>query len=337
MPIFRSQRGESLIGPIVAVLLIVVVVFALFGGITYKSVPPDKIGLHYSGGPIDGTKFQQVIDPGSGNQFLGLNEKLYLLPATQRTYSVARDGSGDEGKPDAISAPSSDDVPMTFEVDVNFLLNDDPEVIREFFEDICLHNECWKLDKAVTDDEGWRQMLRARLRPQLQNAVAQAAKKFTAADLYSDADTLKAMNAEVSANLKDAVNRNLGGPYFCGLNPTEDNPCPDFSVIISNPLPPKGTLDALAATAAEVEAKNTAQAEAEKKLIAAEGEAAAKITSAKGEADAQRERAKSPSLSPEQIEYLKAQALLACAQNTNCTLVITNDDTGVNVNASPGG
>ena len=53
---------------------------------------------------------------------------------------------------------------------------------------------------------------------------------------------------------------------------------------------------------------------------------------AQGEADSQRARASAPPLTAEQVDYIRAQAMQACASNTNCTLVITDGGANTNIN-----
>ena len=112
-------------------------------GATFKAVPVDKIGLHYSGGLFQGQHFKGVISPGTHTKYYGEFDRIYLLPSTQRTYIVSKDPqAGDVKAADFISAPSSDNVPFTFEAAVYFKLNPKPSVLRQFFEQICLHDNC---------------------------------------------------------------------------------------------------------------------------------------------------------------------------------------------------
>ena len=70
----------------------------------WKSVPPDKIMLHYTGGPIQGQHFKEVVPPGTHTKLYGVLENYYLLPATQRTYTFSRDpNAGDKAGTDYIS------------------------------------------------------------------------------------------------------------------------------------------------------------------------------------------------------------------------------------------
>jgi regulator of protease activity HflC (stomatin/prohibitin superfamily) len=315
---------RNLSGRVIAALAAVVVL--VIGGVvvlamaTWDAVPPDKIMLHYTGGPFDGTHFQEVVQPGTGTSFYGLLENLYFLPATQRNYIIDKDpNTGDKGAGDVVVGVSSDNVRFEFEAAIYFKLNTDPKTIRQFFEQICLHDHCTDLSNGG----GWDKMLDQYLRPQIENSVRLEAGKYTREQLYRDPDTLKAMQADVEAELKDRVNTNLGGPYFCGPDSTAVT-CTDFRVVLKNPTPPQNVADAYADTAA-----------AAQQVATAKNDADAKVQAAEGERDAQNARAASTPLSQAQIDYVLAQATLACAQNSNCTLVITPGGTGVNVNTGP--
>jgi hypothetical protein len=108
-----------------------VLLVTLASVVTWRATPVDKIGLHYTGGPIEGTKFVSVIEPGTGRRLLGLADELVLLPVTQRDYTASHD-DGSDGPP--IVAPARGGVEMQFDVAAYFTLNTgerrDPGVLR---------------------------------------------------------------------------------------------------------------------------------------------------------------------------------------------------------------
>ena len=315
------NRDWPIIGAFVAVIVFVMgLVF--WGMASYDSVPPDKIMLHYTGGPIDGTHFVEVVQPGTGTSIYGLLENLYFLPATQRTYIIDKDpNTGDKNQIDYLVGVSMDNVTFTFEAAVYFKLNTDPQTLRLFFEQICLHDDCTNLGNG----KGWDKMLAQYFRPQVENAVRLEAGKYTREQLYRDPDTLVAMQKDISQVLNDRITKAIGGEFFCGPDATATN-CPNLTVIIKNPTPPDNVAAAYNDTAASSQ-----------KVVTAQNDAKAKVAAAQGEKDAQDVRSQSAPLTEAQIEYIKAQALLACAQNTNCTLVITDSPGGaVNVNTGGG-
>ncbi len=325
-------------GPIAAVAAIIVVVIMALGFMitaTYEGTPPDKIGLHYSGGPFDGTHFEGVLKPGTSNKMLGLDENLYLIPSTTRTYIISKNAKeGDVAGADSISAPSADRVAFTFEAAVSFTVNsdstDDYATLRQWFEEICLHDKCYT-------DDGWDKMLARFFRKPLEFAIAQEAKKYDSADLYGNPKTLAAMNKAISASLADDINNNIGiKNAFCGPNESAGSRCGEFGVIIKSPTPPGDVIEAYNATKASAQKVQTAKQDALAAKETANGKAEAARAAAEGDRDAQDTRASAKELTPAQLNYLYQQALLECAGNENCTLVVTPDGGG-SVNVNTGG
>ena len=70
-----------IVGGVVAFVALVVLIVMATG---FKKTPRDEVGLSYGGGPIEGAHFQQVVEPGHGLFFNGVQDKLYLYPVTQR-------------------------------------------------------------------------------------------------------------------------------------------------------------------------------------------------------------------------------------------------------------
>lgn len=324
------------IGSVVGLALAGIILVAIFGG-AWRSTPVDMIGLHYSGGPIEGVKFQGIIEPGSGTRFLGIADNLYLLPVTQRDYTAST-APGADGGP--IIAPARGGVEMQFEVAAFFTLNTGEQVVRQFFERVCVKFDC-------TTDEGWDEMLRINFRGPIEQAIQQTIRQFTVDELYAgqtssggrggaDTDeeavaTLELVQETIAAGLRQNINEVLGGPYFCGptFNRAEPDVCPDFEFQITSAFPTSEAVrNAFAENAASLQ-----------EIITAQNRAQAAVAEAEGQRQAQ-EALNNLYSDPAYIAYLEALAMQSCAQNANCTLVITNDDSGgVNVNtggAPPG-
>jgi regulator of protease activity HflC (stomatin/prohibitin superfamily) len=309
-------RGRS-IGALGVLGVIVVAGLAWLSGATFKGVPVDKIGLHYSGGVFQGQHFKQVINPGTHTKYYGEYDRIYLLPSTQRTYIVSKDPqAGDVKQADFISAPSSDNVPFTFEAAIYFKLNPKPEVLRQFFEQICLHDNCTDLSPGG----GWDKMLAQYFRPQIENALRIEIERYDRDHLFRDPDTLLAIQKAIGPVLTERINSVLGGQFFCGPDATSAS-CPTFAFVLKNPTPPDNVVKSYSDNAASAQ-----------DVITSQNQAKAKVVAAQGEADAQRARASAPPLTAEQVDYIRAQAMQACASNTNCTLVITDGGANTNIN-----
>lgn len=321
MSSMSSKIIVGAVGGVIAVLAGLIVLVIFIQG--WRSVPPDKYMLHYTGGPIQGQHFDEVVAPGTGTKFYGLAENYYFLPATQRTYTFSRDPNvGDKAGIDFVAGTSTDNTVFTFEATTYFRLNPKPEVIHAFMDNICFHES--RSGSGICTDlkpgGGWDQMLERYFRPEVELAVRLEVGKYDRDHLFQDPVTLLAINNDVGDVLKQRINAALGGDYFCGPAASEDA-CTDFGFVLKNPTPPDNVRDAYNATAAS-----------KQNVITAENDAKAKAAAAQGDADAQAIRAAAPSPTPDQIAYIRAQAMQACASNSNCTLVITDGGTGVNVN-----
>lgn len=321
-----DEYSPGFIAGCVAVVLAIIVGVFFLVTMTWASVPPDKIMLHYTGGPFQGTKFKEIVQPGTGTKFYGLRETLYYLPITQRSYTFSSDpNQGDRASVDFLSGPSSDNVIFRAEATVYFKLNTEPHALQQFMEQVCLHESkggegnCTDLG----DGKGWDQMLNTYFRPAIEQAFTLAVRKYDRAHLYSDGPTLTAVQDEVGKSLKQRIAEKVGGEYFCGPDATASS-CPDFGFVVKNMLPPDNVIAEYANTAAAAQSQVTAQ-----------NAAAAKVAAAQGDADAQNIRASAVPLSPEQNDYIRAQAMQTCASRDGCTLIITDGGANVNINATP--
>jgi len=322
----RIFGGVAAAGAVVLIGLVLVISF--FAG--WKATPVDQLGLHYTGGPFEGQKFVEIIEPGSGNKFLGLQDKLILLPVTQRDYTASGD-DGSDGPP--IVAPARGGVEMQFEVGAYFTLNTSSDVIRRFYERVCVKFGC--------DSEfGWDEMLRINFRRPIEQAIQQSIREYTVNELYAgkpEAGTsteeeataiLVRVQDQIAADLKENINTILGGDYFCGPTFDRANPdvCPDFEFQITSAVPTSESVrDAFAENAASQQAVVTAENLASAEVAKAEGQARAQAALNGLYAD------------PNYIAYLNALALQECARNSNCTLVVSPNDTNVNVTPRPTG
>lgn len=309
--------------------VVALIVISLFAG-AFASTPVDKIGLHYTGGPIDGTKFAGIVQPGSGTRFIGLLDKLVELPVTQRDYIVSlHPEEGDRRGPDSIVAPARGGVEMQFEIAAYFTLNTSPQVVRRFYERVCVKFAC---DTEV----GWDQMLNNNFRKPIEQAIQQRVREHTVNELYAgqasaetgttdeDAKSLLVkIQEDVAHDLKENINRILGGNYFCGptFDRADPDVCPDFQFQIISATPTDDSVrNSFAANAASQQA-----------IITAQNNAQAKVAEAEGQRKSQ-EALNNLYADPNYIAYLNALALQQCAANSNCTLVVTPGGTNVNVN-----
>jgi hypothetical protein len=274
----------------------------------WKSVPVDKVALHYTGGPIQGEHFEEVVAPGTRTRFYGLLEHLYELPATQRNYIMSKHpDEGDTRRAEYVGAPSADKVVTEWESATYFKLNTQPEVLRQFFEQICLKYRCTDLSPG----RGWDHMLADTFRQQIVAAIQEQARQYSSEDIYANRDTLLRMQEDIGRTLKRRVNEALGGEFFCGPGFRPEVPdCPEFGFVIKEVTLPANVQDQYNANRAS--------------LLAVER--------AKAEAQSQAALRSAPELTSGQLAYIRAQAELECARRPDCVLVVGNGNTAVQVN-----
>lgn len=293
---------------VVGALVALVAMFSLFVQ-GWKAVPVDKVALHYTGGPIQGEHFESVVAPGSKARFYGLFDSLYELPVTQRNYIMSKHpDEGDTRRAEYVGAPAADRVVTEWESATYFKLNTRPEVLRQFFEQICLKYHCTDL----SPEGGWDRMLADTFRQQIVAAIQDEARRYSSEDVYANRDTLLKMQSSIGSTLKQRVNDALGGEYFCGpgFRP-EAADCPEFAFVIKELSLPANVKDQYNANRAS--------------LLAVE--------KAKAEAQSQAALRAAPEFTPGQLAYIRAQAELECARRTGCVLVVGTGPTAIDINA----
>lgn len=309
---YGMTEGGIVVCIVAGVMVAITLVAAIFAW-PFAKTPADKIALSYGGGPFEGAAFQRVVQPGSGLVLNGLMDKWYEYPVTQRNYIVSLNkDEGDRGVEDQIHAASSDGVAIGWELASYFKLN--TGLIRQFHETLGLKYHAWSTS-------GWDKMLNDTLRQQLENAVQISSKQFTAEQIYKDSTVIQKVQDDIASSLKDSVNHSVGAAFFCGPTFDRRHPevCPDFQVVVKKPTLPQSVID-----------QYNNQKASELGIQVAKNNADAKVKEAAGVKEQQ--AALAQSVTPEYLDLLRAQAMQACASNPNCTLVITQGGTGVNVN-----
>lgn len=299
----------KIIGTAVLAIFVIFLLFCMFAW-PFKKAPADKIALSYGGGPFEGAKFQGITEPGSGLKFNGWFDKWYEYPVTQRNYIVSKDiAEGDKKQEDFIEAPSSDKVPIQWELSVYFKLN--TNIIRQFHEIVGLKYQAWT-------DAGWNAMLQQTFRQQVEAAIQRESRKHTSDEYQSSSAVLEQVRINFASNLKDSINTVLGAQYFCGPNfDRNKQDCPDFEVVIKRATLPDSVVQSY------TDQKNSANA-----IVTATNQATAAQEVAKGQKLAQ-SALQGIYTDPNYIEYLRALALQKCAENGNCTIISAPTGTGV--------
>ena len=339
----RHVREHHLEGPGIPRLAVLVaagiagiigLVFLIIFISGWRSVPPDKLLLHYTGGPVQGTHYKEEVSPGTRTTFYGLLENYYFLPATQRNYIISGDPNrGDRHGVDTIVTRSKDKVSMTVEAAVYFKLNTRTNdirgfrggTVRRFFEQVCLHEfggsgNCTDLSPGG----GWDKMLDQYFRPQIDQALRAEIGKYEYQPEWQDPAVRFEIQSTIGPLLKERINRALGGEFFCGPD-SNNQRCTNFGFVLQAVNPPKDVADAFSQTAAAAQLVQKANQDAN-----------AKIAAASGDAEAQRIRAAAPPVPAAATAYIKAVAEQACASNPSCRLIVVDGGTGATVQIPPG-
>lgn len=302
------------------------------------STTADTVGIQYGDGPIEGEHYETVVEPGSGQKFLGFGDKIIRVPINQREYTFCANvrtddnDAGCDGEPIVVTALGGAE--LAFSGGVTFELNTGDEVVlRAWYEEI--GRKFGAVDADGVDNDGWDEMLRVNMRGPIEDALQQEVRGFSADAIYAGVpaegenvsgeaaqSTLTVVADRLAATLKDTINDYAGGDYFCGPGYERENPgeCPDFEFIITEVTPSQQVKDAFDRNVASRQGVVDAQNRAEAAAVEADGQRRAQ------------EALQGVYTDPGYIEYLRALALQECAKNAGCTMV---QGTGANVNVTP--
>jgi hypothetical protein len=215
----RNERGQAGV-VIVVILLAILGIGGLVAALnSFHSTPGDHYGVVYGGGPLDKKSYVKTLHPGSGLSNVGVFNKVYEYPSTQRTFIVDPAG-GDSAA--SISTVTKDKIEVDWVATTYFKLNS--AKLEAFHQNIGFKYHAWT-------EDGWNQMLAESLKPQIASALQTASRKYTVAELYSNQDAIIAIQEEVAADLRENVNNALGDDYFCGPGEVKGG-CADFQFII---------------------------------------------------------------------------------------------------------
>lgn len=217
----RPPRGAAVAVGIVVLIALLALVPGASSGLA--KTPRDRVGISYGGGPIEGTHFQRIVQPGSNLFWNGLFDTLYLYPADQQNYIISKTPAEGSQVAESVRAPSSDRVQVEYQVAVYFKLNTD--LLREFHEQLGLKYNAYT-------SNGWDRLLRDTFRQQIENALQEESRRSEIADLYGDADLLIAIQERVQATLSQRLTAALGNQFFCAPTFEPGGECGDPTFVV---------------------------------------------------------------------------------------------------------
>lgn len=300
--------------------------------------PADEIWLIYNAGTSENKNFKECVEPGTEGPGV-VDDEIFALPTSLRTWAVAADGSGDTKDPFVVGSAPDDGgqagPQLNIWATVDFYLNTNCEggatsPVVQFWEKT--GRRAWVDGHGVSVDgedgfkeDAWRKMLQNTL-VSVEGALLQAeARKYRPDDLDTNLnDVWSKMEGELSSKFNAAVREKVGGDYFCGVayNRAQKD-CPPLKIDITG----IDYNDPGIQTARNNVRKALEDRKAE--LIKAQGE----LEKANLLAQANR--------NPNYLEFAKLEAQVelarlqleaakACSANPNCTVVVGVSG-GVNV------
>ena len=203
----RERIGSETAGRLGCVPYVVVgavVGVVLLFAVTWGSTGVKEIGLHYSGGPIEGQEFVGIIPPGQPPRPVGLADDVIKLPNNQRTYIAGMSSGADSA---VVTATNADGNNVEFETSMTFNIPTEPETVSNFYEDICTkYNKC--------QGEGWGLMLDDYLRKVQETILQSVSRDMTSEKMAQDPDALAEIGQQVNERLPDQIERTMGGSYI---------------------------------------------------------------------------------------------------------------------------
>ena len=191
-------------GLIIWAVVIVAALMITLVSVTWASTGVKEIGLHYSGGPIEGQSFDNVIAPGQPIRPIGIADSVYKLPSNQRTYITGDSSGADSG---VITATNSNGNQVEFETSMTFQVNTTPDVVSAFYEDICTkYQNC--------QDAGWNLMLDDYLRKVQETTLQSVSRSISSEDMAKDPDVLTNIGQQVNERLPAQIESTMGGAYL---------------------------------------------------------------------------------------------------------------------------
>jgi hypothetical protein len=214
-----------------------------------KKTPRDRVGISYGGGPFEGVHFQRMVQPGSNLFFNGFFDSLYLYPSDQVNYIVPQQptpppttqttqttqagqqqaqagqqqAQASQPAADAVVAPTSDRVQVSYQVAVYFKLNIDE--LRDFHEQLGLRYQAYTT-------AGWNNLIQDTFRQQIENALQEETRKVAVADLVGNADLLVELQDNVQTKLTQRLETALGQRFFCAPTFRPGKACGDPTFVI---------------------------------------------------------------------------------------------------------
>lgn len=312
------MRNRRVLAPALLVLV-------LGAGCTVKNVDEAHVGVGYTEGPLEGKHFDGMVEPGGSRTVF--NDKVHELPTRQITWIM----SNNNGDAPALTITAEGGEKLLMGLTVRGFLNTRESTVEQFFPEICQKDRtdaegtviegCWE-NASEAGPLGWILMLTDAFGDPAIAVANDVASTFDAEKLRYDSETKRRFEREFASAFREQQKRMIGNSgYFCGPGYDRDETdrdsdawCPDLAVQVTGIIYESEALENVKS--------EQALAEEQEQLAVQEAETAV------AQQAAQNARA-----TPQNLELMEKEAMLACANRDGCNLSITviNGETDVAV------
>jgi hypothetical protein len=321
---------------------------------------PDEIGLYYTKGSVEGTKFQECVEPSTKGPGT-VNDEIYWLNTGLATWNIQPEG-GDTAEP--ITAGTKPDatgqagpqvhVWATTEFYLNSDCTDENGQETTAAPVVLFWEKTGRRYKVTADirDGNWKNMLLNTLVPVLNRTMQSVTRNFTADELDANiGDTWAKAEALMRDEFTAQLRAKVGGDYFCGPEYQRDKEVTwvqktvkketgkdvagkPVDVFVFGPDESKsGTCSPVKVTISNIDYADKGLQDARAATRKAAEDAKRRLIEAKAKVDESNILAKSAS-DPNYMRLKELETALAiaqaCAANPNCTLVVGGNGTIVN-------
>lgn len=328
---------------------------ALLAGLAACSTiaEPDQVVLQYSGGSTEGTKFLQCIPPASKGDGV-VNDHNFILPTSLRSWNIAAQGQGGDTDQPIItsSLPGENGEPgpkMAVYGKLEFYLNtncgkDEADLnapLPQFWEKV---GRRFSADTA----DGWRNMLMNTIVPAEMAAIKEQVKQYDDdaldANLGNIYDKIEVQAGQ--AMMKSLEQSGVGSSFFCGpaFKRNQDVKWVEATLDANGAVveaEKTGACPPLRIDITEIEFQDPGIQQTRNNVRKAQDQARADLEAAKAKVEEANELAKANRngayLEFERLERdleiakQRTRQVELCAQNPNCTIIVSDGSAGVNV------
>lgn len=171
---------------------------------------PSMVALRYEGGPTEGGKFVECVEPGDKQVS---NDSYYPYPTSQR--EAVWDGANfNQGTNSAdygdLAVTDKDGNLASLKIKVTFTLNTDCDVLRTFHEKIGRTRQAY-FNNDGTYGNGWLWAMTNYIGSALEQEAKGAAIGYTVDDMWLNPGTREEISSAIEERIQNAVNEGMEG------------------------------------------------------------------------------------------------------------------------------